>query len=213
MIKIIDVIDIIIDFLISDDVNAGFNDVKTVNSINDVNIITNANNNYFYWVNHIKYVMNVKDIIDVIDIIIDFLISDDVYAGFNDVKNVISINDENIVTNANNNYLFCINDVKFVKNIKDINDILDPCASDEVKNINDFDHKCQTRQLTKLNNGSYYRGRLQEQYLFWLLVTKMASGNLKTIFVHESSICATIATPGDKIKQLRKMVNGPGCRY
>ena len=50
MIKIIDVIDIIIDFLISDAVNAGFNDVKIVSSINDVNIITNANNNYFYWV-------------------------------------------------------------------------------------------------------------------------------------------------------------------
>ena len=117
------------------------------------------------------------------------------------------------ITNANNNYFYCINDIKFVKNIKDINDILDPCASDEVKNINDFDHSCQTRQLTKLNNGSYYRGRLQEQYLFWLLVTKMASGSLKTIFVNESSIWATIATPGDKIKQLRKMVNGPGCRY
>ena len=37
--------------------------------------------------------MNVKDIIDVIDIIIDFLISDDVNAGFNDVKNKNSIND------------------------------------------------------------------------------------------------------------------------
>ena len=72
--------------------------------------------------------------------------------------------------------------IKYVKNIKDINDILDPCASDEVKNINDFDHSCQTRQLTKLNNGSYYRGRLQENYLFWLLVTKMASGSLITIF-------------------------------
>ena len=47
-------------------------------------------NNYFYRVNHIKYVMNVKDIIDVIDIIIDFLISDDVNAGFNDVKTVNS---------------------------------------------------------------------------------------------------------------------------
>ena len=65
MIKIIDVIDIAIDFLISDDVNAAFNDVKTVRSINDVNIITNANNNYFYWVNNIKYVMNVKDINDI----------------------------------------------------------------------------------------------------------------------------------------------------
>ena len=64
MIKIIDVIDIIIDFLISDDVNAGFNDVKTVTSINDVNIVTNANNNYFYWVNVIKYVKNIKDIND-----------------------------------------------------------------------------------------------------------------------------------------------------
>ena len=54
----------IIDFLIIDDVNAGFNDVKNENNINDVNVVTNANNNYFYWVNVIKYVKNIKDIND-----------------------------------------------------------------------------------------------------------------------------------------------------
>ena len=103
--------------------------------------------------------MNVKDIIDVIDIIIDFLISDDVNAGFNDFKSVNSINDVNITTNANNNYFYCINDIKFVKNIKDINDILDPHASDDAKNINDFAHSNQTRQLTELTNDSYDRVR------------------------------------------------------
>ena len=112
------------------------------------------------------------EIIDIIDIIIDFLIIDDVNAGFNDVKNVNSINDENIVTNANNNYFYWVNDIKFVKNIKDINDILDPHASDDAKNINDFAHSNQTRQLTELTNDSYDRGRLQKQYLFWLLDTK-----------------------------------------
>ena len=66
--------------------------------------------------------MNVKDIIDVIDIIIDFLISDDVNAGFKDVKNKNSTNDLNFVTNANNNYFYWVNDIKYVKNIKDIND-------------------------------------------------------------------------------------------
>ena len=114
MIKIIDIIDIIIDFPISDDVNAGFNDVKTVTSINDVNIVTNANNDHFYWVNYITY-------------------------------------------------------------FKDINNILDPHDSDDVKNVNDFCHCYQTRQLAELINGSYDRGRLQVQYLFWLLVTKMAA--------------------------------------
>ena len=44
MIKIIDVIDIIIDFLILDDVNAAFNDFKNENSINDESIVTNLNN-------------------------------------------------------------------------------------------------------------------------------------------------------------------------
>ena len=98
-------------------------------------------------------------------------------------------------------------------NVKDINDINDLLASDDVKNDNDFDHCCQTRLLTELINGSYDRGRFQEQYLFWLLVTKMVSGSLITIFVNESSICATIKTSGDKIKQFRKFVNVPGCRY
>ena len=96
-------------------------------------------------------------IIDDIDIILDFLITDDINVGFNDVKNVISINDENIVTNANNNYFYWVNDIKFVRNIKDINDILDPHASDDAKNINDFAHSNQTRQLTEVINGSYGR--------------------------------------------------------
>ena len=155
----------------------------------------------------------ITDIIDVIDIIIDFLISDDVNAGFNDVKTVKSINDVNIISNANNNYFYWVNYIKYVMNVKDNIDILDLLTSDDVKNDNDFDHYCQTRLLTELINGSYDRGRFQEQYLFWLLVTKMASGSLITIFVNESSICATMATPGDKTKQLRKLVKGPGGRY
>ena len=44
LVTMIGIIDIIID-----DVNAGFNDVKNVNSINDEYIVTNANNNYFCW--------------------------------------------------------------------------------------------------------------------------------------------------------------------
>ena len=41
---------------------------------------------------------------------------------FNDVKNKNSINDVNFVTNANNNYFYWVNVIKYVKNIKDIND-------------------------------------------------------------------------------------------
>ena len=63
-----------------------------------------------------------------------------------------------------------------------VNDILDLLAIDDINNVNDFDHSYQTKPLTKLINGSYDRGRFQEQYLFWLLVTKMASGSLITIF-------------------------------
>ena len=53
---------------------------------------------------------------------------------------------------------------------------------DDVNRVIDFDHRYQTKQLTELINGSYDRGRFQEQYLFWLLVTKMTSGSLITIF-------------------------------
>ena len=86
---------------------------------------------------------------------------------------------------ASNNYFYWVKHIKYVMNIKYINDILDPhelLAGEDVKNDNDFDHCCQTRLLTELINGSYDRGRFQEQYLFWLLVTKMASGSLITIF-------------------------------
>ena len=91
--------------------------------------------------------------------------------------------------------------------------IADEEINDDVNNVNDCDHIYQTRQFTELINGSYDRGRFQEQYLFWLLVTKMASGSLITIFVNESSISATLVTSGDKTKQLRKLVKGPGGRY
>merc|ERR1712218_505707 len=121
-------------------------------------------------------------IIDAIDIVNDLLLIDDVNVGLNDVKYVDSVNDVNIVSNANNNYFYWVNDIKFVKNIKDINvildnvkdinDMLDPHASDDAKNINDFAHSNQTRQLTELTNDSYDRGRLQKQYLFWVLVTE-----------------------------------------
>ena len=60
--------------------------------------------------------------------------------------------------------------------------ITDEEINDDLNNVNYFDHIYQTRQLTELINGSYDRGRFQEQYIFWLLVTKMASGSLITIF-------------------------------
>ena len=50
--------------------------------------------------------------------------------------------------------------------------INDEQINDDVNNVNDFDHIYQTRQLTELINGSYDRRRFQDQYLFWLLVTK-----------------------------------------
>ena len=121
-------------------------------------------------------------IIDVIDIVNDLLLIDDVNVGLNDVKYVNSVNDVNIVTNANNNYFYWVNDIKYVKNINDVNDMLDLLTFDDINNVNAFDHSYQTKPLTKLINGSYDRGRFQEQYLFWLLVTKMASGSLITIF-------------------------------
>ena len=121
--------------------------------------------------------------IDVIDIVNDFLLVDDVNVGLNDVKYVNSVNDVNIVTNANNNYFYWVNDIKYVKDIKDVNDILDLLAIDDINNVNDFDHSYQTKQLTELINGSYDRGRFQEQYLFWLPASKMASGSLIPCFL------------------------------
>ena len=116
-------------------------------------------------------------IIDVIDIVNDLLLIDDVNVSLNDVKCVNSVNDVNIVTNANNNYFYWVNDIKNVKNIKDVNDILDLLTIDDINNVvNAFDHSYQTKPLTKLINGSYDRGRFQEQYLYWLLASKMASG-------------------------------------
>ena len=129
MIEIIYIIDIIIDFLIIDAINADFNDVKNVNSINDENIVTNANNNYFYCINDVK---NFKDINDIFDLLamIDFLIIDDAKSGFNDVNNANSIIDKNIVTNTNNSYFYWVNNVK---NFKDINDIFDfPIIDDDI---------------------------------------------------------------------------------
>ena len=113
-------------------------------------------------------------IIDLIDIVDDLLLIDDVNVGLNDVKYV------NSVTNANNNYFYWVNDIK---NIKDVNDILDLLTIDDINNVvNAFDHSYQTKPLTKLINGSYDRGRFQEQYLYWLLASKMASGSLIAIF-------------------------------
>ena len=53
---------------------------------------------------------------------------------------------------------------------------------DDINDVNDFDHSYQTKPLTKLINGSYDRGRFQEQYLFWLLVTEIGPGSFITIF-------------------------------
>ena len=57
------------------------------------------------------------------------------------------------------------------KKIKYIIDILDILDNEEkiIDNVNrgiDFDHSYQTKQLTKLINGSYDKGRFQKQYLF-----------------------------------------------
>ena len=122
-------------------------------------------------------------IIDVIDIVNDLLLIDDVNVGLNDVKYVNSVNDVNIVTNANNNYFYWVNDIKYVKNINDVNDMLDLLTFDDINNVNAFDHSYQTKPLTKLINGSYDRGRFQEQYLFWLPASKMASGSLIPYFL------------------------------
>ena len=121
-------------------------------------------------------------IIDLIDIVDDLLLIDDVNVGLNDVKYVNSVNDVNIVTNANNNYFYRVHDIKNVKNIKDVNDILDLLTIDDINNVNAFDHSYQTKPLTKLINGSNDRGRFQEQYLYWLLASKMASGSLNLRF-------------------------------
>ena len=127
-------------------------------------------------------------IIDLIDIVDDLLLIDDVNVGLNDVKNANSINDVNIVTNANNNYFYCVNDIRDIKDIKYIIDILDILDNEE-KIIDDvnrmiyFDHSYKTKQLTKLINSSYDRGRFQEQYLFWLPASKMASGSLIPCFL------------------------------
>ena len=64
-------------------------------------------------------------IIDAIDIVNDLLLIDDVNVGLNDVKYVNSVNDVNIVTNANNNYFYWVNDIKYVKNINDVSDVND----------------------------------------------------------------------------------------
>ena len=50
--------------------------------------------------------------------------------------------------------------------------ITDEEINDDVNNVNDFDYIYQNRQLTEVINGSYDRGRFQEQYLFWLLWSK-----------------------------------------
>ena len=76
---------------------------------------------------YIKYIKNIKDINDILDPhVSDDVknVNDDVNAGlsFNDVKNKNSINDVNFVTNANDNYFYWVNVIKYVKNIKDIND-------------------------------------------------------------------------------------------
>ena len=105
-------------------------------------------------------------IIDVIDIVNDLLLVDDVNVGLNDVKNANSINDVNIVTNANNNYFYCVNDIRDIIDILDILDKEEKIIDDVNREI-DFDHSYQTKQLTKLIIGSYDRGRLQKQYLFW----------------------------------------------
>ena len=94
-----------------------------------------------------------------------------------------------------------------------INNVLDPCISNDVKNNNDFDHSYQTRQLTELINVSNDRGSCQKQYLIWFLVATIASGSLRNLFVNKSSICVTIMTSGGQTKHLRKLINGLGGRY
>ena len=143
----------------------------------------------------IKYIIDIIDILDILDKL--------------DIIDPIEII---IICISNNIYIIdAIYSLDIIETSIDV--ITDEEINDDVNNVNDFDHIYQTRQLTELINGSYDRGRFQEQYLFWLLVTKMASGSLITIFVNKSSICATLATSGDKTKQLRKLVKGPGGRY
>lgn len=50
------------------------------------------------------------------------------------------------------------------------------------------------RQLTELNYSSYERGRLQEQYFFWLPVTTMASDSLINIFRQSAPLLRPLVT-------------------
>ena len=82
-----------------------------------------------------------------------------------------------------------VNDLLLVDDVNvGLNDILDNLDKeekiiDDVNRVIDFDHSYQTKQLIKLINGSYDKGRFQEQYLFWLPASKMASGSLIPCFL------------------------------
>ena len=109
----------------------------------------------------IKYIIDILDILDILDNIdpieiIIICISDNIYII--DTIYILDIIETNIDI---------INQEEII---------------DDINDVNEFDYSYQTKPLTKLINGSYDRGRFQEQYLFWLLVTKMASGSLITIF-------------------------------
>ena len=124
-----------------------------IKSIDDVIDIINSKK--------IKYIIDILDILDILDIIdpieiIIICISDNIYII--DTIYILDIIETNIDI---------INEEEII---------------DDINDVNDFDHSYQTKPLTKLINGSNDRGRFQEQYLFWLLVTKMASGSLITIF-------------------------------
>ena len=55
----------------------------------------------------------------------------------------------NIVTDSKND---CFH-IKYFMNKEDINDILDPRVRNGIKNVKDFDHRYQTRQIIDLING------------------------------------------------------------
>ena len=113
-------------------------------------------------------VKNIKDINDTLDIL--------------DIPDIIDTIEIIIICISDNIYII---DTIYILDIIETNiDIINKEEIiDDVNDVNDFDHSYQTKQLTKLINGSYDRGRFQEQYLFWLLASKMASGSLIPCFL------------------------------
>merc|ERR1712223_1237786 len=136
------------------------------------------------------YIIDTSYILDIIETSIDVITDEEINDYVDNVNDIFDIHDildmidpiEIIIICISGN-IYIIDTIRSLDIIETSIDVIaDEAINDDVNNVNDFDHIYQTRQLTELINGSYDRGRFQKQYLFWLLVTKMASGSLITIF-------------------------------